>query len=181
MKWFILPAAAAFSLAVATPVFAAPDANAGQQSAQPAQTAIQLAQRHDRDRDRRRYDRRDRRDRFDHRRYDWRDYRPGQRPREWDRYRRRFDPRHWQRNFDAPRRYHWEPYRHPRGWYYRRWTFGTILPFAFWTRDYWIDSYWDFGLLDPPYGYVWVRYGPDAILVNVHTGVILRAVYGVFY
>ena len=28
-----------------------------------------------------------------------------------------------------------------------------------WNTD---DNYWDFGLPDPPYGYVWVRYGDDA-------------------
>lgn len=56
-----------------------------------------------------------------------------------------------------------------------------ILPVFFWTRDYWIDSYWQFGLMNPPYGYVWVRYGDDAFLVNVQTGLILRVVYGVFY
>ena len=35
--------------------------------------------------------------------------------------------------------------------------------------------------MDPPYGYVWVRYGDDALLVDVDTGEILRVVYGVFY
>ena len=56
-----------------------------------------------------------------------------------------------------------------------------ILPTLFWTRDYWIDDYWVFGLVAPPYGYVWVRYGDDALLVNVQTGLILRVVYRVFY
>jgi Ni/Co efflux regulator RcnB len=36
------------------------------------------------------------------------------------------------------------------------------------------------GLIDPPYGYVWVRYGPDALLVNVENGLILSVMYGVF-
>jgi Ni/Co efflux regulator RcnB len=36
-------------------------------------------------------------------------------------------------------------------------------------------------LPDPPYGYVWVRYGPDAMLVAVDNGQILSVVYGLFY
>ena len=56
-----------------------------------------------------------------------------------------------------------------------------IFPRAFWDRRYWINCYEDFGLADPPYGYVWVRYGGDAMLVNVQTGRILRVVYGLYY
>jgi hypothetical protein len=33
----------------------------------------------------------------------------------------------------------------------------------------------------PPYGYEWVCYGDDALLVNVYTGEILQVVYGLFY
>jgi len=195
MKRFIIPAVAAFGLAVATPVFAAPAANAGQQSAQPAQTGIQLAQHRDRDRTRSgrphgpsgvhsnhpQYRAGTRSVRPERPHYNWNDYRPGQRPPHWDRYHRNFNPGHWHGNIYAPRRYHWGPYRYPHGWYYRRWVYGAILPSIFWGRDYWINSYWDYGLMDPPYGYVWVRYGDDAILVNVATGVVLRVVYGIFY
>jgi Ni/Co efflux regulator RcnB len=38
-----------------------------------------------------------------------------------------------------------------------------------------------FGLLIPPYGYVWVRYGDDALLVDTRTGMVLQVRYGVFY
>ena len=69
----------------------------------------------------------------------------------------------------------------PHGWYYQRWAYGQVLPLMFWGRPYWLDSYWQFGLMDPPYGYVWVRYGPDAMLVAVETGLILSVMYGVFY
>ena len=60
-------------------------------------------------------------------------------------------------------------------------VFGQVLPLLFWGRDYWLDSYSDFGLMDPPYGYVWVRYGNDALLVDVESGQILSVMYGVFY
>ena len=56
-----------------------------------------------------------------------------------------------------------------------------ILPSIFWARRYWINDYWQFGLQNPPYGYVWVRYGRDAMLVDVYDGRILRVVYGLFY
>jgi Ni/Co efflux regulator RcnB len=37
------------------------------------------------------------------------------------------------------------------------------------------------GLEGPPYGYRWVRYGPDLLLVNTRTGRIEDAIYGAFY
>ncbi len=114
-------------------------------------------------------------------RFDWNHYRPGVRPFDWARHRHDFDRHLWERNLRATRRYHWHYYHRPHGWYYRRWVFGEIFPRAFWEKRYWITSYWRFGLPDPPYGFVWVRYGNDAVLVDVETGVILRVVYGVFY
>jgi Ni/Co efflux regulator RcnB len=114
-------------------------------------------------------------------RYDWNGYQPGHRPPEWQQYRQNFNPRPYQFNRDAERRYRWQPYMQPRGWYYQRWVFGQVLPLLFWGRDYWLDSYSDFGLMDPPYGYVWVRYGNDALLVDVESGQILSVMYGVFY
>ena len=113
-------------------------------------------------------------------RYNWQQYQPGQRPPDW-REHRGADPRLWERNFSATRRYRWQDYQRPEGWYYRRWTFGMMLPTMFWTRNYWITDYRMFDLMNPPYGYVWVRYGDDALLVNVQTGLILRVVYSLFY
>jgi Ni/Co efflux regulator RcnB len=115
-----------------------------------------------------------------HPRYNWRDYQVGRRPRDWARY-HNFDRGWWQRNYWATHRYHWYVYRRPPGWYYRRWTYGLIFPRPFWARNYWINEYWRYGLNDPPYGYVWVRYGADAVLVDVETGRILRVVYGIYY
>jgi hypothetical protein len=114
-------------------------------------------------------------------RYDWKAYQPGHRPPEWQRYHENFDPHPYQGNWYAESHYHAEPYREPHGWYYRRWVYGETLPPAFWGREYWMDNYWQYGLIDPPYGYVWVRYGPDAFLLDVALGQILSAMYGVFY
>ncbi len=113
-------------------------------------------------------------------RFNWGQYRQGQAPSNWSQH-PRLDLRAWQRNDRAQQRYRWNQYNRPRGWYYRQWTFGMVLPLIFWSRDYWITDYWQFGLMDPPYGFVWVRYGSDAILVNVSNGYILRVVYGLYY
>jgi len=37
------------------------------------------------------------------------------------------------------------------------------------------------GLGPPPHGFVWVRYGPDLLLVNRRTGRIVDVIYGAFY
>jgi Ni/Co efflux regulator RcnB len=113
--------------------------------------------------------------------YDWAAYQPGHRPPQWQQYRRDFNPRPYQVNRQAERRYHWQPYVQPRGWYAQRWVYGQILPIVFWGREYWLDNYVQFGLIDPPYGYVWVRDGDDALLVDVETGQILSVQCGVFY
>jgi len=113
-------------------------------------------------------------------RYDWATYQPGHRPPQAQQYSQNFDPRPFQTNRDAERSYHSQPYVQPDGWYSRRWVYGETLPTAFWGRTYWLSSYWDYGLMDPPYGYVWVRDGFDALLIDVETGQILSVTYGVF-
>ena len=104
----------------------------------------------------------------------------GTRPSNWNRYPRQFDNNVYQRNYSAPRQYHWQSYNRPSGWYYQRWVFGQIFPRMFWSQDYWITDYWMFDLPIPPYGYVWVRFGPDALLIDVENGQILSVMYGVF-
>ena len=84
-------------------------------------------------------------------------------------------------NRTAQMRYHYRPYDQPHGYYYQRWSYGQVFPTIFWTQNYWLTDYYSFGLVNPPYGYVWVRYGPDALLVTVYNGQILSVEYGVFY
>jgi Ni/Co efflux regulator RcnB len=116
--------------------------------------------------------------RFQH--FDWNTYRPGQRPPLWQQYRVNFDPRPYQWNRNAPRIYYVPVYVPPPNWRYRRWSYGQILPPPYWARPYWLTNYWNYGLEPPPYGYVWVRNGPDALAVDIVTGVILSVVYGLF-
>jgi Ni/Co efflux regulator RcnB len=113
-------------------------------------------------------------------RYDWAAYQPGHRPPQAQQYGQNFDPRPYQMNRDSGRRYQSQRYMQPEGWYSQRWVYGETLPPLFWGRSYWLTSYWDFGLMNPPYGYVWVRDGADALLVDVETGQILSVEYGVF-
>jgi hypothetical protein len=71
-------------------------------------------------------------------------------------------------------------FRYPSGWGYRSWARGEFLPRLFISTPYFIDYDW-LGLPPPPYGYRWVRYGPDALLVNVYDGRILDVIYDAFY
>ena len=76
---------------------------------------------------------------------------------------------------------HGYPYRYPRGYRYRRWSVGLLLPAIFLTSAYYYDNYYALGLGGPPYGYRWVRYGPDLLLVELGSGRIVDVIYGAFY
>jgi Ni/Co efflux regulator RcnB len=88
---------------------------------------------------------------------------------------------HFHKNMRAQHRFRIGSYRGPHGYHYRRWAFGMFLPEIYFAQDYWISDYSDYDLDDPPDGYVWVRYGPDALLIDEDTGAIVEVEYGVFY
>jgi len=71
-------------------------------------------------------------------------------------------------------------FSYPRGFAYRHWTAGAILPALFIAETLFVDYAW-IGLPSPPPGYEWVRYGPDALLVNIYSGRIADVAYDVFY
>lgn len=73
------------------------------------------------------------------------------------------------------------PFHYPRGHHYRRWHVGLILPHIFLSNYYFFNDWRLLGLYPPPPGYVWVRYGPDLLLVNRYTGRIRDVIYGAFY
>jgi Ni/Co efflux regulator RcnB len=87
----------------------------------------------------------------------------------------------YHKNVTAERRFHYGEYRAPRGYEYRRWSYGESLPRDYYGHDYWITNYLNFGLPWAPDGCEWVRYGPDALLVDVDTGQIVEVEYGAFY
>jgi Nickel/cobalt transporter regulator len=77
-------------------------------------------------------------------------------------------------------RVHLAPFVYPRGWTYRRWAVGAILPPLFLAPAYYYTDWAALGLDPPQPGFQWVRYGPDLLLVNVTTGSVVDTVYGVF-
>ena len=87
----------------------------------------------------------------------------------------------YRKAFNAPNHYHYGDYHGPAGYAYRRWDVGGNLPREYWAQNYWIGNYLNFGLIAPPDGYVWVRYGPDALLIDEDTGAIIQVEYGLFY
>jgi Ni/Co efflux regulator RcnB len=98
----------------------------------------------------------------------------GQRP--------RYNPQYFPRTFYPEHRYHWRgEWYAPNGFYYRHWGYGDRLPYGWYDQDYWIDDYYDYELPVPPYGYAWVRLGPDAVLVDLSNGMVVETVYSAFY
>jgi hypothetical protein len=69
----------------------------------------------------------------------------------------------------------------PSGYGYQRWVVGGILPAIFLSQAYYYSDYAQLGFEAPPWGYQWVRYGPDLLLVNISTGQVADVEYGVFY
>lgn len=72
-------------------------------------------------------------------------------------------------------------WRYPRGYSYRRWTIGLLLPSLFLSSTYYFNDYNALGVGPPAPGYRWVRYGPDLLMVDIRTGRIGDVIYGAFY
>lgn len=83
--------------------------------------------------------------------------------------------------YRAGQRFHAGAYNRPPGWYAHRWMVGDILPPLFWAEAFWLTDYWLYDLSPPPYGFVWVRDGSSALLINQQTGEVVEVVYGMFY
>jgi len=93
-----------------------------------------------------------------------------------------YSPQAFPRQVSPAHQYHYQgAWRQPQGYYYRHWGYGDRLPNGWFAENYWIGSFWLYGLTPPPYDYRWVREGPDALLVNVYTGTVVEVEYGVFY
>lgn len=74
-----------------------------------------------------------------------------------------------------------QAFSYPRGYRYRRFSTHSILPRLFLSSRYFWTDWAALGVGPPPPGYVWVRYGPDLLLVNRYTGRIADVIYGAFY
>jgi Ni/Co efflux regulator RcnB len=87
----------------------------------------------------------------------------------------------YRRNYEAPRRFRIGIYHGPRGFHYRRWSYGEYLPSSYYARPFWLLNAIAYGLFSPPPGLIWVRYGDDALLIDQYTGEIVQVRYDVFY
>jgi Ni/Co efflux regulator RcnB len=87
----------------------------------------------------------------------------------------------YRHNYTATRRFQVGIYRWNSGRSYRRYGYGESLPNYYYTRDYWLADFLMYGLFAPPPGLIWVRYGPDALLIDEETGEIYQVRYNIFY
>jgi Ni/Co efflux regulator RcnB len=94
----------------------------------------------------------------------------------------RYDPQYFPRVFRPDHAFAWRgaAWRAQPGYYYRRWGYGERLPFGWYDTRWYIDDYYDYDLPVPPYGYEWVRVGPDALLVDLDDGTVVESAYGLF-
>ena len=81
----------------------------------------------------------------------------------------------------AINRVHLAPFVFPPGHAYQHWGVGMALPVLFLAPAYFYADWAALGVPPPQPGFQWVRYGPDLLLVNVTTGEVVDAAYGVFY
>lgn len=71
-------------------------------------------------------------------------------------------------------------FHYPSGYRYRRWTIGLLLPSIFLSSRYYYNDYARLGVGAPPYGYRWVCYGPDLLLIRTRTRRVVDVIYGAF-
>ncbi len=107
-------------------------------------------------------------------------YSPVSRPDKADQRPQTYDKGGYNHNFKAAQTYHVGPYHAGASYRYTRWQYGQMLPSRYRGQQYWLAEYWLFGLDVPPVGDEWIRYGPDAILVDTSTGEVVQVVYGNF-
>jgi len=93
-----------------------------------------------------------------------------------------YNAQYFPRVFQPDRQYAWRGagWRGQPGYYYRHWGYGDRLPYGWFAAQWFINDYYDYDLPVPPYGYEWVRVGPDALLVDLDDGEVVESVYGIF-
>jgi hypothetical protein len=73
------------------------------------------------------------------------------------------------------------PYVYLSGYSYHPFYVGQVFPAALLISDYLLADYYLYNLSPPPGpGLEWVRWGPDALLVNTYTGQVVDTAPGVF-
>lgn len=79
--------------------------------------------------------------------------------------------------YRAPRYYH--PYG--SGYGYRSFGIGIYLDSLFYSSRYWINDPYSYRLPDAPYGYRWVRYYDDVLLVDMRSGYVVDVIRNFFW
>ena len=96
----------------------------------------------------------------------------------------RYNEQYFPHQIRPAQRYHWGGDREwagQPGYYHRHWRYGDFLPDGWFGSAFWIGDWASYDLPVPPYGYEWVRVGPDAVLVDTYSGEVVSTVYGLFY
>ena len=94
----------------------------------------------------------------------------------------RYDRRHYPGAISAQTRFHWVgSWSRQTDYYSHHWGYGERLPYGWYGRRFWILDYWLYDLPIAPFDYVWVRVGPDALLVDEYTGEVVEVIYGLFW
>ena len=78
-------------------------------------------------------------------------------------------------------RFRGSSYAYPRGYAYRTWSRGQVLPRGYFASPYYVDNYSYYGLRAPPRGYRYVRVGNDVVLAAIAGGVIAEVIGNLFY
>jgi Ni/Co efflux regulator RcnB len=80
------------------------------------------------------------------------------------------------------RRFHLNrPWVAPRGFVFRHFRLGERVPTVLLAANYFLLNPYLYGLEPAPPGYVWIREGSDAVLVDRYTGEVVQVAYDVFY
>ena len=102
----------------------------------------------------------------------------------------------WNREWRGDRRYNWQGYRNlyrdnyrqPRyynpygyGYGYQRHGIGIYLNSLFFSSRYWINDPYEYRLPAAPYGYRWIRYYDDVLLVEQRSGYVVDVIYSFFW
>lgn len=93
----------------------------------------------------------------------------------------RYDRRTYGWTYQSQQRYRGWDYSAPRGFYFRSWTYGDVMPRSWWSQQYRLYDWWNYGLPIPPVGYEWVRAGDDALLVDMFSGRVVQIAYDLFW
>lgn len=102
----------------------------------------------------------------------------------------------WNRDWRRDNRYNWQSYRNtyqsfyrapryynPYGYSnrYQRFGIGVYLDSGFYGRGFWINDPYEYRLPSAPFGYRWVRYYDDVLLVDIRSGYVVDVIYSFFW